>query len=843
MKRTKIDYGIDLGTTNSAIARVENGEYVIKKALDSHKDTTPSVVGFNRKGHLLVGELAYNSYRSDSLRNLKRDEPYSTYIEFKRTMGSDKLYRNEYVDKSFSSSELSSFVLTRLKEYVQDEGVTAAVITIPAAFKSNQIEATREAAKLAGFSYVEMLQEPIAAATAYSISNSGADGFWLVFDFGGGTFDAALLKVEEGILEVIDTEGDNYLGGKDLDFAIVDEILLPHIAENFVIESILDDSSLRGKYRNAIKFYAENIKNNLSLNSSYGLYVDPGDCDEDDNGEEIEIDITVTQEELKKVFVPIYQKAIDCCHELLKRNNLTGDSLKSLILVGGPTLSPVVREMLSEQICEPDTSMDPMTVVAIGAARYASTIDLPQDIIEEKRDKTKIQLEITHPSSTVEEEEFVAIKLLPEKISGDYPEKLYVQFFENTGSWVGGKVPLNNVGEVVDLLLTPGKTNTFEVKVSDELGNFYDCEPNQFSIIQGSVIGSATLPYNVGIEIEDLESGKAVFRSIQGLEKNKSLPAQGVLNGLRTPKELRPGVEEDLIKIPIYQGEHNADGTRAIYNHHVNTIYITGESIPGLLPKDSEVDINLKIDRSQKMIGIAYFPYLDYEYEFEIKVQLDSVETSWLDGEFAKVEKDIEDLKTGNINPNIIEDLNRNIQKEKDAFLKNKDDVDNKQQVLSNLRKHLKEIDDLKDSREWPDLVSTLTKAIGNLVSLNLEKGNEQTSLVVGNLQKDVDQVLRDRDVKSAGYLLDKIYKLTFELEKLEVIIGFIMAWDQTFNEIPWQNPNQAYQAISKAKEIIYDEPTVESLAPIWVDLYNNGQFDWSNDDSSLSSMNNLLKG
>lgn len=258
MARTKIDYGIDLGTTNSAISRIEDGEAVIKKT-DTLKDTMPSCVYINKKKAVQVGDGAYNALKRDKLSAMKNwnDSDSNSFIEFKRTMGSDKRYFSANMDREFSSEELSAEVLKTLKSFIKDESVKAVVITIPAAFKNNQKEATRQAAKLAGFDHIELLQEPVAAAMAYGLNSKSKNGFWLVFDFGGGTFDAALLKVEEGIMKVIDTEGDNYLGGKNLDMAIVDEIILPYVEANYAIDSILGDDTQKQILRNAMKFYAE----------------------------------------------------------------------------------------------------------------------------------------------------------------------------------------------------------------------------------------------------------------------------------------------------------------------------------------------------------------------------------------------------------------------------------------------------------------------------------------------------------------------------------------------------------------------------------------------------------
>ena len=200
MARTKIDYGIDLGTTNSAISRMENGEPTIKKT-DTLKDTMPSCVYINKKKAVQVGDSAYNALKREQLKSMKESDLSKTnaFIEFKRTMGTDKLYQCTNLGEDLSSEALSAEVLKTLKSFITDENVNSMVITVPAAFKMNQIDATRRAAKLAGFDHIEVLQEPVAASMAYGIDSANKDGFWLVFDFGGGTFDAALLKVEEGI--------------------------------------------------------------------------------------------------------------------------------------------------------------------------------------------------------------------------------------------------------------------------------------------------------------------------------------------------------------------------------------------------------------------------------------------------------------------------------------------------------------------------------------------------------------------------------------------------------------------------------------------------------------------
>jgi molecular chaperone DnaK len=819
MARTKIDYGIDLGTTNSAISRMEKGSIEIIKALpDRKKETTPSCVSFRNNGSILVGDQAYSNYRSESLKSLAAGKSLNSFVEFKRTMGTDKRISVSNVNKEYSSEELSAEVLKRLKEYIQDENISAAVITVPAAFKNNQIDATRRAGKLAGFDHVEVLQEPVAASMAYGLDSKKKDGFWLVFDFGGGTFDAALLKVEDGIMKVIDTEGDNYLGGKNLDYAIVDQLIIPHIQERFSIDNILADDNKKNEYRSGLKFFAEDIKNNLSFNPTHNIYVDPGDCGEDDEGEEIEIDLTVTQEQLKIILSPIFQKAIDCSLTLLKRNNLLSSTLDSLILVGGPTYSPVLREMLETQICKPDTSVDPMTVVSRGAALYASTIELSEDIKEQTRDKTKIQLEIGHEASTVEIEEFVTIKILEGKTEGAIPSKVFAEVIRGSDGWSSGKVEINSIGEVIDVQLNEGRTNLFNVSLYDDKGNILECEPNSFSVIQGSKIGNAPLPYNWGIEIKLKSTGKIVFKELQGLEKNKTLPAVGTKNGLKTQKQIRPGMEDDFIKIPLYQGEHGADGTRAIYNEHVYDIIISGTDLPAFLPENSDVDLTIKIDKSQLVSVQAYFPYLDYTLEIEVPTDtVQSVETSWLSNEIRKAKGAVSELMSGGDHSDDakLKKVESELNKIEKSFENNKNDVDGKQEVLTNLRKTLKIIDEISESNEWPKLEAELKEEYYKLEKANTDLGNDKTTQVLVQIKNQLEEVIKAKDAKLGNVLLDEIKSFYFRLTLIYQLIGFIREFNQNFGSYNWKDSNKARTIINQGLQKIGESPDTDELHPI----------------------------
>ena len=224
-----INYGIDLGTTNSVIAKFTKGKIeVFRNPQDYGNETLPSIV-YYKKDKVVVGKQAKVF--------IERGDPSQVFGRFKRLMGTNETKRVKILNTSKTPVELSAEVLKELKGFVHTgEQVDAAVITIPASFTIPQSNATSEAGYLAGFKQVILLPEPIAASLAYAINQNIKDlenKQWLVYDLGGGTFDVALVKVKDGELKVIDHEGDNFLGGANFDDIIVEKIIIPYLTKNY----------------------------------------------------------------------------------------------------------------------------------------------------------------------------------------------------------------------------------------------------------------------------------------------------------------------------------------------------------------------------------------------------------------------------------------------------------------------------------------------------------------------------------------------------------------------------------------------------------------------------------
>lgn len=828
MARIKIDYGIDLGTTNSAIARMENGESVIKQTKNL-MDTLPSCVYFskNKKGEraLRIGLKAKDSVYSDAIMALSKNEPPTEYgyIEFKREMGSDKRYTNENMPKpSYSPEELSAEVLKELKSLINDEDVGSVVITVPAMFTAIQKDATMKAAKMAGFTQCELLQEPIAACMSYGLSSEKKDGKWLVFDFGGGTFDAALVKVEDGILTVFDTEGDNYLGGKNLDEAVVHKLLIPHLQKDYDLSSYETTEWKKRALMDALKGPAEEMRVALSFADStdYSTYDRNLNLGVDDNGEEIDLEITITKDQLIATIGEQYQKSVDICKDLLSRNNLSGRDLSSLILVGGPTYSPIIRDMLKSQVTpNVDTNINPMTAVARGAALYASTIDavIDKEEIKKQAKADIVFLEVGYQSTTVETSEWVSFCIDSEKSGINCPKQLSIELQRADGAWRSDRISIDTNGNVLEAFLLTGAPNTFKIAAYDQAGSAVEIFPSEFTIIQGVKVGAAPLPYNIGIAVYDNFKKRGVFLPAKGLEKNRPLPAVGVVSDRKTTQALRPGVSSDELSIPVYQvsGLEAEGKTAALYTQIANVV-VTGEDVAQLIPENSNVDITLHVDSSEMMTMEVYFPTFDFTVQKELdlsKRESSEEALAWVRRELASAERSIHTLFNSGISVD-------NLQKELETIQGIAQDGNDPMRAQSNLKELLRKIEKLDDSTEWQRVESELREEFDRLEMAQGKLGNEKTATLVSQLRGQVDNVIRAQDVKLGRDVLEQIEGLYVQLTLVYQHIGFIQQCHQRFSTISWKDASRARQLINRGLEVINDQPTVDKLRPIGFGLF-----------------------
>ena len=344
--------GIDLGTTNSAVAVMEGGDSTIIPNTEVNR-TTPSVVAFTKDGERLVGETA----KRQAITN-----PDRTISSIKREMGSD-FKTNEIDGNSYTPEEVSAMILQKLKsdaESYLNDTVTDAVITVPAYFTDAQRQATKDAGKIAGLNVKRIINEPTAAALAYGMDKETDQAKIMVYDLGGGTFDVSILEVGDGVFEVLSTRGNNKLGGDDFDNRLVE-----YLAAEFKKETGVDlTKDLTAMQR--LKDAAEKAKKELSSTKTTNVnlpFITAVD------GQPVHLDLTVTRAKFDELTHDLVEATRKPVEDALKDASLSSSDIEKVLLVGGSSRIPAVQDLVKNIIGkEPQRDINPDECVALGAA-------------------------------------------------------------------------------------------------------------------------------------------------------------------------------------------------------------------------------------------------------------------------------------------------------------------------------------------------------------------------------------------------------------------------------------------------------------------------------------------
>ena len=365
--------GIDLGTTNSAMAVLEGGEPTIIVNAEGDR-TTPSVVGFRADGDRIVGKAAKNqavTNPTNTVFSIKRfmgrryDEVTSELktVPYKVKSGTGNRAVVEIDGEDFTPEQISAMILSKMKadaEKYLGEPVTDAVITVPAYFNDAQRQATKDAGKIAGLNVQRIVNEPTAAALAYGLDKKGIDQKVLVFDLGGGTFDVSLLDLADGVVEVLATNGDNHLGGDDWDQRVIDWLADKFQSDNG-IDLRKDPMALQ-----RLKEAAENAKKELS--SAQQAQINLPFITADATGPK-HLDYTLTRAEFERITRDLLDRCKEPVTKALRDANLQISDVNEVILVGGSSRMPAVQELVKQMTGkQPNMSVNPDEVVADGAA-------------------------------------------------------------------------------------------------------------------------------------------------------------------------------------------------------------------------------------------------------------------------------------------------------------------------------------------------------------------------------------------------------------------------------------------------------------------------------------------
>ncbi|HAQ3886979.1 TPA: molecular chaperone DnaK [Enterococcus faecium] len=348
--------GIDLGTTNSAVAVLEGNEAKIIANPEGNR-TTPSVVSF-KNGEIQVGEVAKRQAVTNP----------NTISSIKRHIG-EAGYKVDVEGKSYTPQEISAMILQYIKGFAEDylgEKVEKAVITVPAYFNDAQRQATKDAGKIAGLEVERIVNEPTAAALAYGLDKTDRDEKILVFDLGGGTFDVSILELGDGVFDVLSTAGDNHLGGDDFDNKIIDYMVAEFKKENS-IDLSQDKMALQ-----RLKDAAEKAKKDLSGVSSTQIslpFITAGESGP------LHLEMTLTRAKFDELTADLVERTKVPVRQALKDAGLSHSEIDEVILVGGSTRIPAVVEAVRKETGkEPNKSVNPDEVVAMGAAIQGGVI-------------------------------------------------------------------------------------------------------------------------------------------------------------------------------------------------------------------------------------------------------------------------------------------------------------------------------------------------------------------------------------------------------------------------------------------------------------------------------------
>jgi len=593
-----INIGVDLGTTNSAIAKFIKGEVIIfSNPQDYGRYTLPSVVLY-RKDKIIVGNKA---------KEFQEKDPKSVVGVFKRKMGTSESFKIKSINESKTPIELSAQVLKELKTFVNTGDVLdAAVITIPAAFDTIQSNATKEAGMQAGFKQVVLLQEPIAASLAYANMKKARelnDGQWLVYDLGGGTFDVALIQIVDGEMRVLDHEGDNFLGGADFDQLIVEKLIIPQICKEYTFSDLdTEMKSASGKFNS--KYYvllrrAEEAKIILSSKTSAEIVVDGF---EDEDGNEIDIEIVITRSEFNELIKSYIDVTIDMIKKILTRNSLIASDLQFTLMVGGSTYIPYVRNRVDEVLQIPvNCEIDPTTAVAIGAAYFAATKQKEFEQMTERR-KSNILIKTSYNKASKEKEELFSARII-----GDVNGLSYRINRQDGGFDSGLKKLAERVSE--DLPLVDGVFNFFSFTVFDNHNNIIDTD--EIGINSGFSISGQPIPEDICLEVDDYDNpGKTRLKPI--FFKNSILPLRSQPISFPLNKSLIKGNENDYIYINVLEGSHLSLPEA---NKGIGFMEIRGSQISRDIAKGSDIEISISISESRDITISVYLNMADQEFK------------------------------------------------------------------------------------------------------------------------------------------------------------------------------------------------------------------------------------
>ncbi|KXK12976.1 MAG: chaperone protein DnaK [Armatimonadetes bacterium OLB18] len=667
----------------------------------------PSVVAKTKTGELKVGADALKPDFAPQAR------------QFKRLMGTSEPIKL-HDGSAWTPTMLSAEILKALKSAVKlrtNQNLENVVVTVPAMFNQPQCEATNEAAKLAGLNALVLLQEPIAAATAY-LANNPVEGNYLVYDLGGGTFDVSLVRLRDGEMAVLEHGGDNYLGGSDFDRRVLE----------WVVQQVEDaggdsDAFSGERERFALSVACEEARVALSDQDSTMIYLD-------------DFDLPITKVELTQSTVvdlieDLVTKTVEITRDRLRSRSLKPTEIKSLLLVGGPTQMPYVRARLQEEFGIPlSFEQDPMTVVAEGAAIHASTLlsssRAPDSMAIGSSEEVIWDLHYD-PVSPDPETTVAARVLSPGGFKGE------ARIVSESGDFETGWQMLVNGAFSVDVNLGRESVSKYRIEVRDLRGTLLACDPTSFAIRSGVRTAQPVAPYNYGPVVQGGKMKLAV-------KAGSPLPANGTAECAMAETLVAGSPGECRIYIVEGNSEHATEALQ------VGALTIRGAEIPRTLKAGEKVEVRIRIDESRRIKARVYFPLIDEERLVETSILIDAPDPQALSAALTETRLGLARIED-HVAPeeqDLVIRADREIERLEALVEKvHEGAVDEGYQVHKQLSDTQAALRPLRDRYEVKALYAEIAGRIEYATTLCQRYGDSMGEAKLADLTKDLDKALR----------------------------------------------------------------------------------------------------
>lgn len=565
----------------------------------SGEDVLPSVVMLDRSGNRVVGRRAYEQLRL---------APDGIAARFKRLLGTSTVLPLGHDGGTISPVEASAAVIGELlRQAVARTGgepVTGAIITVPAAFNQMQNEATIAAARAAGLEQVGLLQEPVAAAMACMADPASRDGLFLIYDLGGGTFDAALVRAIGGTVTVEAHEGINMLGGSDFDRMILETVIDPWLRQHFSLPSDTASSPQAQRLLSLVKAHVERAKVELSTLEETTIAISEHESGMRDlDGKQIWCEVTLSRDQIEGIVTERIDRSIELCRKILADKGYTSEDVTRVVLIGGPSRMPVVRQRVPEMLgIAVDHEIDPMTAVASGAAIYAESREwqAPQgkDGVQtasggkqaRKREATASQVSYDYEARTTSDRG--RIRVIAE---GDVAG-WHVRAMDGEGRDLGQRVLAEK--PVFAVPLEPGET-VISMMVTDATGLPVAEAAAQLVLTRVAASASgAPCTATIAVKVEENDGVRSLNVLEPLIEKGETLPQSGSRT-FRAARRLTPGSDE-WIDVELFEQAPGVPEPEA--NLLIGAFRLMGNDLPlharPVMPGD-EVVLHWSVDDNQ----------------------------------------------------------------------------------------------------------------------------------------------------------------------------------------------------------------------------------------------------